>query len=247
MEHVPIAANTILPARRYPAELLTEDGVRLVGEWSLPVDADPRAVIVWCHPLPTQGGSLDSHVIRKSAWRLPALAEIAVLRFNFRGTQGSAGTSEGQFQSGEGERYDLLAALDEAVRIGMPDPWLVGWSFGTDVILRWGNTDPVAGAVLLSPPGRWSTQADVDRWAGGGRPLQILVPELDEFADEAAVRSRFAGVPEARVTAVPGARHLWVGEKYTRIALQGIVDAVLPGSGELPQSWSGPYEVGAEE
>ena len=28
---------------------------------------------------------MDSHIIRKAAARLPALADIAVLRFNFRG------------------------------------------------------------------------------------------------------------------------------------------------------------------
>ena len=33
-----IAANSVLPARRHPVSLLTEDGVRLVGEWSLPLD-----------------------------------------------------------------------------------------------------------------------------------------------------------------------------------------------------------------
>ncbi|MGV1003974.1 MAG: alpha/beta hydrolase [Candidatus Nanopelagicales bacterium] len=239
-----ITASSILPARRYPVELLTEDGVRLVGEWALPAQEDPRAVIVWCHPLPTHGGSQDSHLIRKSSWRLPALTGIAVLRFNFRGTSADQGASEGEFQAGEGERFDLLAALDEVVRAGMPDPWLVGWSFGTDVILRWGNTDPVTGAVLLSPPGRWSSQREVDRWAGSGRPLRVLVPELDEFAGEQAVRARFAQVPEADVVMVPGARHLWVGEKYTWIALNGIVSAVLPEATPLPQEWTGEMAFG---
>ena len=72
MTHV--SANSILPARRYPTPLLTEDGVRLVGEWSLPEDADPRAVIVFCHPLPTHGGSMDSHLIRK-AGHLPCVEQ----------------------------------------------------------------------------------------------------------------------------------------------------------------------------
>ena len=237
-----IAANSILPARRYPAELLTEDGYRLVGEWSLPEDADPTAVIVFCHPLPTHGGSMDSHLIRKAAWRLPALTGIGVLRFNTRGTTASAGTSEGHFEANEGEGYDLLAALDEVVREGFPDPWAVGWSFGTDVILRWGNTDPVAGAVLLSPPGRWSDDADVAAWAESRRPITALVPELDEFAAPPAVQLRFAGAPNARVVAVPGAAHLWVGEKYARIALDGIVAAVLPDHGRMPTVWPGPME-----
>lgn len=237
-----IAANSILPARRYPVSLLTEDGIRLVGEWSLPLDDDPVAVIVWCHPLPTHGGSMDSHLIRKTAWRLPALAGIGVLRFNTRGTTAGAGTSEGSFEANQGEGHDLRAALDEVVRQGMPDPWAVGWSFGTDVILRWGNVDPVAGAVLLSPPGRWSNDADVATWATTARPLTALVPELDDFASPDDVQRRFAGVPQAHVVGVPGAKHLWVGESYARIAIDGIVSTVRPDAGRLPTSWSGPMQ-----
>ena len=145
-------------------------------------ESDPDAVIVFCHPLPTHGGSMDSHVIRKAAWRLPALAGIGVLRFNTRGTTAGAGTSEGAFDENRGEGQDLLAAVAEVTAQGFVDPWAVGWSFGTDVILRWGNVDPVAGAVLLSPPGRWTDDSDVAGWAVSGRPVTALVPELDEFA-----------------------------------------------------------------
>lgn len=235
-----ISANSVLPARRHPVSLLTEDGVRLVGEWSLPEDREPEAVIVFCHPLPTHGGSMDSHLIRKAAWRLPALAGIGVLRFNTRGTSAGAGTSEGSFEGNVGEGFDLAAALAEVTRLGFSDPWAVGWSFGTDVILRWGNVDPVAGAVLLSPPGRWSDDADVATWAVSERPLTALVPEHDEFAEPAAVSVRFAEVPQAEVIGVPGARHLWVGEKYASTALDGIVRVVRPEAAPLPPSWDGP-------
>ena len=121
-----IAANSVLPARRYPVSLLTEDGVRLVGEWSLPEESDPSAVIVFCHPLPTHGGSMDSHIIRKAAWRLPALAGIGVLRFNTRGTSAGPGTSEGEFDENRGEGQDLLAAVAEVTAQGFVDPWAVG-------------------------------------------------------------------------------------------------------------------------
>ncbi len=234
-----ISANSVLPARRHPVSLFTEDGVRLVGEWSLPADDDPAAVIVFCHPLPTHGGSMDSHLIRKAAWRLPALAGIAVLRFNTRGTSAGAGSSEGSFEGNVGEGHDLAAALAEVTRLGFVDPYAVGWSFGTDVILRWGNVDPVAGAVLLSPPGRWSDDEDVATWAESARPLTALVPEHDEFATPEAVSRRFADVPQAAVIGVAGAAHLWVGEKYAGIALDGIVRAVLPDAAPLPRTWRG--------
>ena len=49
------------------------------------------------HPLPTHGGYMDSHVYKKASFRLPALSNIAVLRFNTRGTSSIRGTSEGVF------------------------------------------------------------------------------------------------------------------------------------------------------
>ncbi len=185
---------------------------------------------------------MDSHVIRKAAWRLPALAGIGVLRFNTRGTTAGAGTSEGAFDENRGEGHDLLAAVAEVTAQGFVDPWAVGWSFGTDVILRWGNVDPVAGAVLLSPPGRWSDDTDVAGWAASGRPVTALVPEHDEFASPVDVARRFAGVRQAEIIAVPGAKHLWVGETYASIALNGIVSAVAPDAAPLPTTWKGPME-----
>src|SRR5687767_12385336 len=98
-----IRANTVLPADRRPVTLHTADGLRLEGELALPVKAQPRATVLCLHPLPTHGGSMDSHLLHKAAWRLPALAEIAVLRFNTRGT----GASEGVFDWGDAERYDV--------------------------------------------------------------------------------------------------------------------------------------------
>ncbi|MGH3745884.1 MAG: alpha/beta hydrolase, partial [Micromonosporaceae bacterium] len=108
----PIRANSILPARRQDIELHTADGLTLVGELALPADRDPVATLVCLHPLPTHGGMMDSHVLRKAAWRLPALAGLAVLRFNTRGTSSQRGVSEGTFDSGRGERNDVVAAIE---------------------------------------------------------------------------------------------------------------------------------------
>src|ERR1041384_4757312 len=110
----PIRANSILPAHREDIELHTADGVTLVGEIALPLDRDPLATIVCLHPLPTHGGMMDSHVYRKAAWRLPALAGVAVLRFNTRGTSSVRGTSGGAFDNAVGERFDVAAAIEYA-------------------------------------------------------------------------------------------------------------------------------------
>ena len=237
-----IVANSVLPARREPVTLVTADGLRLVGELALPEQAQPRATIVCLHPLPTHGGMMDSHVFRKLAWRFPALFDIAVLRFNFRGAQSAAGRSEGAFEAGAGEGLDLAAAVDFVHARGLGDPWLVGWSFGTDVALRYGARPDVRGAVLLSPPLRWTDDTDLDRWAATGLPLTAMVPELDDYLQPAEAAQRFARVPQARVVAGHGSKHLWVGEPAVRQALTGIVETVLGPDAVLPLTWSGPME-----
>src|SRR6185437_474462 len=146
-----IRASTILPAIRKPVTLRTADGLNLVGELALPDGRVPVATLICLHPLPTAGGMMDSHILRKASYRLPALADLAVLRFNTRGTTSERGTSEGTFGEGKTERYDVAAAIDFAVDRDLPVRWLVGWSFGTELALRWGCDPDVAGAILLSP------------------------------------------------------------------------------------------------
>ena len=75
-----------LPALREDIVLETADDLTLVGELAMPESSAPAATLVTLHPLPTAGGFMDSHIIRKAAARLPALADLAVLRFNTRGT-----------------------------------------------------------------------------------------------------------------------------------------------------------------
>jgi alpha/beta superfamily hydrolase len=238
----PIVANSVLPARRDPLHLVTADGLRLVGELALPLHAEPRATIVCVHPLPTHGGMMDSHVLRKMAWRLPALADVAVLRFNTRGTTSTAGTSEGHFDEARGEGLDLRAAIDEVVRRGLPDPWVLGWSFGTDVVLKHGNIDPVVGAVLLSPPLRFSTVDDLRPWADSERPVVAFVPEFDDYLQPVAAAQRFSVIRQAEIVAVEGAKHLWVGERFVKIVLDGIVGTVASEMAPLPTDWSGPMD-----
>lgn len=223
-----IKAMTVLPARRENVELHTADGLTLVGELALPVERDPAATLVTLHPLPTHGGFMDSHVFRKAAWRLPALADLAVLRFNTRGTSSPRGTSEGAFDGGDAERFDVQAALEYVEFHDLPHPWLVGWSFGTELALKHGADPAVEGAVLLSPPLHRATDADLDAWAAFGRPLVVIVPEHDDYLRPDEARRRFARVPQAEVIAVDGGKHLWVGESQVRRVLDEIVRHVNP-------------------
>jgi alpha/beta superfamily hydrolase len=242
-----IRASTVLPARRENVELRTADGHRLVGELAVPESGGIKATLITLHPLPTHGGFMDSHVYRKASYRLPALAGIAVLRFNTRGTASPRGTSTGSVEEGIGERLDVEAAVRFAVERGLPNRWLVGWSFGTELALMYGASGPVApevqGAILLSPPLHRATDVHLKEWAASGKPLKVLVPEHDDYLQPAAAAERFAAVPQARVVGVDGAKHLWVGEKYASRVLNEIVAEVIPGGtggAALPQEWDGP-------
>lgn len=243
-EPTPIRSLSVLPARREDVELHTADGLTLVGELALPADRDPVATLVTLHPLPTHGGYMDSHVYRKAAWRLPALADLAVLRFNTRGTSSPRGTSEGAFDGGEAERFDVAAAIEFAEFHDLPNRWLVGWSFGTELALKHGADPAVEGAILLSPPLHRATDDDLDRWDAFGKPLVVLVPELDDYLRPDEARRRFARVRNAEVIGVEGAKHLWVGESSVRRVLDEIVGHVRPGFPlPLPTTWDG--EAGA--
>ncbi|WP_062438967.1 alpha/beta hydrolase [Herbidospora daliensis] len=228
-----IRASTVLPARRTDIELQTADELTLVGELALPESTPPVATLICLHPLPTHGGMMDSHVLRKASFRLPALADIAVLRFNTRGTSSERGTSQGEFEDGVGERLDVAAALEFAEFNDLPRPWLLGWSFGTELALRWGRDPLVEGAILLSPPLRRAGDADLDAWADFGRPLVALVPEFDDYLRPAEAADRFKRVPQAEVVGVDGAKHLWVGEPYVRIVLDHIVERLNPAAAPL--------------
>jgi alpha/beta superfamily hydrolase len=237
-----IRANSILPARREDIELHTADGLTLVGELARPLHQDPVATLVCLHPLPTHGGMMDSHLFRKAAWRLPALAGLAVLRFNTRGTTSVRGTSGGEFDRGIGERYDVAAAIEYAEFAELPSVWVLGWSFGTDLALRYGNEPSVVGTILLSPPLRSATDEALAGWAASGKPVVALVPEFDDYLRPAEARERFAAIPQAEVVGVPGAKHLWVGDAET--ALNEIVRRVAPAAYPLPDTWDGPMELG---
>lgn len=236
-----IRGNSILPARREPLTLETADGLSLIGELALPPDSEPVATMICLHPLPTHGGMMDSHLFRKASYRLPALAGIAVLRFNTRGTSSVQGTSGGTFDSAESEKYDVAAAIEHAEFADLPNIWLVGWSFGTDLALMHGLDPAIAGLILLSPPLRFSGPEHLAAWAESDKPVTALIPENDDYLQPPEARERFAAIPQAEIIAVDGAKHLWVGDServLDEITRKLAPDVVVP----LPTTWDGPME-----
>ena len=234
---IDITSSTELPSNREPLILETNDNLKLVAELATPVQNESKAVLLTLHPLPTHGGFMDSHILRKAANRLPALADLSVLRFNTRGTTSPQGTSEGSFGDGIEEERDLEAALEFLKSRNLGPVWLVGWSFGTELAIKYGFDKDIAGAILLSPPLRRSGEQDLVKWVGSGRRLIALIPEHDEYLAPAAALERFAVLPEAEVIPVDGAKHLWVGEPATKRVLNEIVRALNPAKYPLPDTF----------
>jgi alpha/beta superfamily hydrolase len=232
-----ILSNTELPSVRETIELHTKDGQTLVGELALPVGKEPVATLITLHPLPTHGGFMDSHLLRKMANRLPELLSLAVLRFNTRGTTSPRGTSTGEFDGGVAEQWDVAAAVEFCRQRSLPRLWLVGWSFGTELAIKYGPDHPIEGAILLSPPLHRATEDDLRRWETTSAQLVALVPELDEFLPPQEAEKKFSVLPKTKLLAFDGEKHLWVGEGATRRVLNAIAESVLPGSSPLPTDY----------
>ena len=127
--------------------------------------------------------------------------------------------------------------------LGLPHPWLVGWSFGTELTLKYGVDIPeVEGAILLSPPLYRVTEAELERWVDDPRPLIALVPEFDTFLDPQQARAGFAAIPQLEIRAFAGCKHLWVGETQAGQVIEAIVGIVNPAALPLPREW--PIEAG---
>ena len=230
----PIRPSTVLPATRTPFTVLTEDGQTLVGEVSAPI-GDSTAAILCCHPNPTGGGMMDSHIYKKAANRLPAMAGITVIRFNTRGTSSEAGTSTGTYDNGRAEKYDVEAMIRycfEVVKV--KELWVVGWSFGTSIAISHARDPRVKGLILLSPTLLDIVAGDLEFWAADGRPITALIPEHDDYLKPAEAQVRFAIIPQINVIAVEGAKHLWVGEPMVHRVLTEITKVVAPARLPLP-------------
>lgn len=234
-----IRAATVLPAKRIPVTLKTADGLRLIGELALPEQNHVAGALVTLHPLPTHGGMMDSHIYRKAANRLPALADLAIFRFNTRGTESEQGKSEGEFTNGVDEKFDVEAAIDYVAN-QLPEVkniWVVGWSFGTDLALKHARDPRVQGLILLSPPLRTSQESDLEWWAHDGRRVIAIVPEFDDYLPPAQARTRFAKLSQLEMVEVENGKHLWIGEPSVQRIHNEIVKIVNPDKYPLPTQY----------
>jgi alpha/beta superfamily hydrolase len=230
-----IRPSTVLPANRSAITIKTSDGLNLIGELTTPL-GEVTGSLLMLHPNPSGGGMMDSHIYKKAANRLPAMAGIQIIRFNTRGTVSEAGKSDGEYDHGKGEKLDVLAALDYCFeQLKIKDLYVIGWSFGTELALQYARDKRIKELILLSPPMLSTTDEDLDFWIKDGRAITALIPELDDYLKPDAAKLKFSRVKNLKQIDVAGAKHLWVGEPMVNLVLSEIVKVIAPNRLPLPE------------
>ncbi len=226
--------STVLPSNRTPYKVNTVDGIELVVEVAAPLNPSKGALLM-CHPNPTGGGMMDSHVYKKAANRLPALADLTIVRFNTRGTSSEQGTSTGSYDQTKLEQHDVEAMIQFSLdQLKLENLWVVGWSFGTEITLKYAKDSRIKGIILLSPPLMYTTEEELKFWAIDGRPVIALVPEHDEYLSPSAAREKFKVIPQIEIIEGVNMKHLWLGEPSVQFVHDEIVKRVVPEKYPLP-------------
>jgi hypothetical protein len=92
----------------------------------------------------------------------------------------------------------------------------------------------VKGLILLSPTLLEIVDSDLEFWGADGRPVIALIPEHDDYLKPEQARLRFSVIPQTKLIAVDGAKHLWVGEPFVHRVLSEIVEVIAPQRLPLP-------------
>jgi uncharacterized protein len=175
--------------------------------WTPSDAARPPLAAVVCHPHPLFGGTMHNKVVYQAAKSLDVLG-IPVLRFNFRG----AGLSAGAHDRGQGERGDVLAALNFlAGEFPGVSLLVAGFSFGSLVGLRVGCEDTrVSHLIGLGIPVNGS---DFSFLLQCKKPKLFVLGAHDKFADTKKVESLVASLPGSNhLVIVESADHFLVGK-----------------------------------
>ena len=170
--------------------------------------AEPRAVAVLAHPLPTAGGTMHTKAVFHAAKAL-ARIDVPVLRFNFRGV----GRSAGAFSEGVGEQEDVRAAL-AFMMARYPDVkriWCGGMSFGSWVALTVAAADAHVTALIgIACP---VTRYDYSPVIAANKPTFLVHGEHDELVPVKDVRKFYALLPEPKeLVVIDSADHLFDGK-----------------------------------
>jgi len=164
---------------------------------------DPAGVAVVCHPHPLGGGSLHNKVVFRAARGLEN-ANVATLRFNFRGV----GTSAGKHDAGEGEQADVMAAIDWVMKMHPGKKLFVGgFSFGAWVASRVACELPYVDAIFLI--GAPVNKYDLGYLKGCEKPILFLHGTQDEHGEVGKLEKLAQQVRNAESVIVTGADHFF--------------------------------------
>lgn len=117
---------------------------RLEALFEEPDRGPVREVVLVCHPHPQHGGTMRNKVVHRLARALRHMG-AAVLRFNYRGVNLSAGA----YDHGIGEVEDARACWNWLVtrHPGVPRT-IAGFSFGSRIALLLGCQEPAVDRVI---------------------------------------------------------------------------------------------------
>ena len=164
---------------------------------------DPAGVAVICHPHPMGGGTLHNKVVFRAARGLEN-ANIATLRFNFRGV----GASAGKHDEGEGEQGDVMAAIEWAKKKHPGKKLIVGgFSFGAWVASRVACELPEVDAIFLI--GTPVNKYDFGHLRHCEKPILFLHGTDDEYGDVEKLERLGESVRNAESVIVTGADHFF--------------------------------------
>ena len=164
---------------------------------------DPAGVAVICHPHPLFGGTLHNKVVFRAAKGLER-ANVATLRFNFRG----AGASQGKHDQGVGEQRDVEAALKWLMgRHPGVKVLLGGFSFGSWVSTLVGCNRPDVEAMFLI--GAPINNYDLGYLRGCSKPLLFIQGSEDEHGDADKLGVVAEQCSDAELIVVTGADHFF--------------------------------------
>lgn len=142
------------------------------------------AMVIVAHPHPLHGGSMQNKVVTTLARCYRDLG-VDVLRFNFRGV----GNSEGNYDAGNGEVDDVVAAAEWAKKSGYQVRLLAGFSFGSSMAAQASYAlKDIAHLVLVAPP---VERYPYERNGTFNQPVCVIQGGLDDVVDPAGVKVWF--------------------------------------------------------
>ena len=201
--------------------LETLDGVHIEAGIVRSDAQQPRATVVIGHPHPLYGGDRTNHVVRalqQAAWE----HDCRSIAINFRGV----GYSSGEYDNGDAERLDLVAACELADMVEPDAPVVMaGYSFGAVVALN--VTHPhITSWIGIAPPVPMMGSGPTSR--SHHRPKFLFTPEHDQFTSPDQLREHVSTWTATSLTVLSSVDHFIQVDalKYSRTAMQYALESL---------------------